>query len=77
MNARMRASPALAHTQQQYADMLLTRGQPSDRNTAMSLLDKALAIASQLGMGSLTDRVLACKLRVQDRASLDTTTSPE
>jgi tetratricopeptide (TPR) repeat protein len=77
MNARMRASPALAHTQQQYADMLLARGQPGDYATALALLDEALAIASQLGMGVLTDRVLACKLRVQGLASLDTTTSPE
>jgi class 3 adenylate cyclase/tetratricopeptide (TPR) repeat protein len=77
MNTRMRARPYLAHTQQQYADMLLTRGQPGDRNKAMSLLDEALAIARQLGMGALTDRALACKLRVQDLASLDTTTPAE
>jgi len=74
MNARMRASPSLAHTQQQYADMLLACGQPSDRATAMSLLDEALAIASQLGMESLTDRVLACKVRAQGLASHDTMT---
>jgi class 3 adenylate cyclase len=77
INARMRARPSLAHTQQQYAEMLLTRGQPGDRDRAMSLLDEALAIASQLGMGALTDRVLACKLRIQGIASVDTKTSIE
>jgi tetratricopeptide (TPR) repeat protein len=77
MNTRMRARPYLAHTQQQYADMLLSRGRPGDRNTAMSLLDEALASASQLGMGALTDRVLACKLRVQGIASVNTKTSTE
>ena len=75
MNARMHARPALAHTQQQYADMLLARGQPSDRATARSLLDEALASANQLGMASLSDRVLACTLRAQGLASRDTMTS--
>jgi hypothetical protein len=77
MNARIRARPYLAHTQQQYAEMLLSRGQPGDRNTAMSLLDEALASTSQLGMGALTDRVLAGKLRVQGITSVDTKTSTE
>jgi tetratricopeptide (TPR) repeat protein len=77
MNARIRARPYLAHTQQQYADMLLSRTQPGDRGKAMSLLDEALTIASQLGMGTLTDRVLACKLRIQGSASVDTRPSTE
>jgi hypothetical protein len=77
MNTRIRARPYLAHTQQQYAEMLLSRGQPGDRDTATSLLDEALAIASQLGMGALTDRVLAGKLRVQGIASVNTKTSTE
>jgi tetratricopeptide (TPR) repeat protein len=77
MNARIRARPYLAHTQQQYAEMLLSRGRPGDRDTAVSLLDEALTSASQLGMGALTDRVLAGKLRVQGTASVDTRTSTE
>jgi hypothetical protein len=77
MNARIRARPYLAHTQQQYAEMLLSRAQPGDRDTAMSLLDEALASASQLGMGALTDRVLAGKLRLQGITSVDTRTSME
>jgi tetratricopeptide (TPR) repeat protein len=77
MNARIRARPYLAHTQQQYAEMLLSRAQPGDRDKAMALLDEALTIASQLGMGALTDRVLACKLRIQGSASVNTKTSTE
>jgi tetratricopeptide (TPR) repeat protein len=77
MNARIRARPYLAHTQQQFAEMLLSRGQPGDRDTAMSLLDEALAIAGQLGMGALTDRVLAGNLRVQGIASDDIKTPTE
>jgi tetratricopeptide (TPR) repeat protein len=77
MNARIHARPYLAHTQQQYAEMLLSRAQPGDRDKAMALLDEALTIASQLGMGALTDRVLACKLRIQGSASVNTKTSTE
>jgi tetratricopeptide (TPR) repeat protein len=43
-NARMGAKPWLAHTQQQYAEMLLARGQPGDREKAVSLLDEALPL---------------------------------
>jgi tetratricopeptide (TPR) repeat protein len=77
MNARMRARPYLAHTQYQYAEMLLARNQPGDRDTALSLLDEALASASELGMGALTDRVLAGKLRLQGSAAVDTRRSTE
>ncbi|MCI0859064.1 MAG: protein kinase [Chloroflexi bacterium] len=59
MNQRMGAKPWLAHTQQQYGDMLLARGQPGDRQKATALLDQALAIASELGMAALLERVLA------------------
>jgi tetratricopeptide (TPR) repeat protein len=59
MNQRMGARPWLAHTQQQYGDMLLARGQQGDRQKAMALLDRALAIARELGMASLLERVLA------------------
>jgi hypothetical protein len=77
MNARIRARPYLAYTQQQYAELLLSRGRPGDRDTAMLLLDEALAITSQLGMGALTDRVLAGKLRIQGIDSVDTRISTE
>ena len=59
MNSRMGAKPWLAHTQQQYATMLLDRGQTEDRANALSLLDQALAIATELGMGALTERILS------------------
>jgi predicted ATPase/DNA-binding SARP family transcriptional activator len=56
MNARMGAKPWLAHTQVQYAAMLLARGQPGDRGRAMSLLDEALATAHELGMKGLIEK---------------------
>jgi hypothetical protein len=59
MNARMRARPWLAHTQHEYAEMLLARDQEEDRSKAMSLLDEALAIARELGMKSLVEKAQA------------------
>lgn len=59
MNARMGARPWLAHTQYQYAVMLLARSQPGDREKAMSLLDEALSMAHELGMYALAERLLA------------------
>jgi DNA-binding SARP family transcriptional activator len=50
MNARMGAHPWLAHTQNDYARMLLTRDGPSDRRRARALLDAALTTYRMLGM---------------------------
>ena len=57
MNARMGARPWLAHTQHQYAVMLLARNQPGDRDKAMSLLQEALTTARALGMHALERRI--------------------
>jgi DNA-binding NarL/FixJ family response regulator len=59
MNARMGARPWLAHTQHDYAAMLLARGQPEDRTQAMTLLEEALATACELGMRALEARLTA------------------
>jgi len=59
MNARMGARPWLAHTQYQYATMLLARSQPGDREKAVSLLDEALITARELGMHALEQRLIA------------------
>jgi tetratricopeptide (TPR) repeat protein len=61
MNARMEAIPWLAHTQHQYAAMLLARGNAGDRGRAMSILDEALETACELGMKSLGAKVEALK----------------
>ena len=57
MNARMGARPWLAHTQYQYARMLLARNQPDDREKAVALQDEALATARELGMHALAARL--------------------
>jgi DNA-binding SARP family transcriptional activator len=50
MNARMGARPWLAHTQRDYARMLLDRDAAGDREMAQLLLAKALATYEELGM---------------------------
>jgi DNA-binding CsgD family transcriptional regulator len=57
MNTRMGARPWLAHTQHQYAVMLLARHQPGDRDQAMALLHEALTTARELGMHALEGRL--------------------
>jgi len=59
MNARMGARPWLAHTQSQYAIMLLARSQLGDGAQAVSLLDEARITARALGMRALEERLTA------------------
>ncbi|MFB3119468.1 MAG: hypothetical protein ACE1Y2_02950, partial [Stenotrophomonas maltophilia] len=51
--------PELAWTCCDYADTLLQRNEPGDREKAMSLLDESLTISSELGMRPLMERVLS------------------
>ena len=51
--------PELAWTSCDYADCLLQRDAPSDREKAMSLLDESLPISTELGMRPLMERGLS------------------
>ena len=51
--------PELAWSCCDYADTLLHRNEPGDREKAMSLLDESLAMSSELGMRPLMERVLS------------------
>ena len=51
--------PELAWTSSDYAEMLLERGAPGDRKKATELQDEAIAIATDLGMKPLLERVLS------------------
>jgi DNA-binding SARP family transcriptional activator/tetratricopeptide (TPR) repeat protein len=62
-NTRIRSPLWVAHTQHDYARMLLLRGRPDDRDRARELLDEALATVEELGFTSLTARVGALRLR--------------
>ena len=63
MNARMEAWPWLAHTQFQYAKMLVSRGQSVERDRALALLDSAVATAERLGMRELQERANALRMQ--------------
>lgn len=63
MNARMGARPWLAHTQYQYAKMLLARGQSEDGQQARALLGAAINTCQELGMRALEERVSALLAR--------------
>jgi tetratricopeptide (TPR) repeat protein len=57
MNRQMGARPWLAHTQYQYARMLLSRDQPGDSEKAQVLIKDALGTARELGMVALEQRI--------------------
>jgi len=50
--------PQLAWSCCDYADILLQRKDPGDREKALSLLDESLAISTELGKRPLMERVL-------------------
>jgi DNA-binding SARP family transcriptional activator len=52
MNERIGARPWLAHTQDNYAQMLLRRGEPGDAERARGLLDIARAAYRELGISA-------------------------
>jgi tetratricopeptide (TPR) repeat protein len=56
MDARIGAPLWVAHTQHDYARMLLVRRRSGDRATAGDLLEQALATAERLGLRALSDR---------------------
>jgi hypothetical protein len=58
-NRRLGARPWLAHTQEDYARMLLDRRETQDARRARSLLEDALATYVDLGMDSFAARVRA------------------
>jgi tetratricopeptide (TPR) repeat protein len=58
-NARLGARPWVAHTQHEYARMLVARDRAGDREQARELLAQASHTARQLGMASLFARVEA------------------
>ena len=67
MNERMGARLYVVHTQHAWAEMLLRRGQPGDRQRALDLARAALSTAEERGM---------TRLASQAQALLDTVTEP-
>jgi tetratricopeptide (TPR) repeat protein len=61
LSARIGARPLLAHTQDDYAHMLLARHRPGDRARALELLDEAVSTYEELGMDSWARAAAALK----------------
>ncbi|MCZ6535220.1 MAG: LuxR C-terminal-related transcriptional regulator, partial [Chloroflexi bacterium] len=59
--------PELAWTCCDYADTLLQRNESGDRAKAVSFLDEALAISTELGMRPLMERVVAIQGRAESQ----------
>ena len=69
VNARIALRPSLAHTQHDYARMLLLRGDRRDRQRALELLNQSLDTAQELGMNMLAERAQSLKRNAE--ASVD------
>jgi hypothetical protein len=69
MNARMGARPALAHTQREYAAMLLRRDAPGDGERADALLADAMRTYAELGMQTFVERAALARPRPVDGAA--------
>jgi len=55
-HGEMGARPLEALTQEAYAHVLSTRGQGSDSERASALLESAMRVAGELGLGAISDR---------------------
>jgi DNA-binding CsgD family transcriptional regulator len=68
MDARTGSRIWLAHSYHEYAKMLLARSQPGDLAKAKPLLNQALDISREVGMGVLEEHVLALRNQADTRA---------
>jgi uncharacterized membrane protein len=77
MNARIRARVWVAHTQHDYARMLVARDRPGDRERATALAAQALATAREVGMKPLAAKVVELQATAGLGDAARTTPAPE
>jgi tetratricopeptide (TPR) repeat protein len=65
ISQRIGAPPWVAHARYAWADMLVRRDEPGDRERALALVGEALSAAEQMGMVRLAGLALALKVRLQ------------
>jgi len=65
MHRRLGARPLIAHTEHDFARVLLARGEAADRRRALQLAGDALATARELGMVALAERAEALLQEIQ------------
>ena len=76
MNSAMGALPWVAHTQHDYAQMLLTRNETCDTGQALELIREALATYRRLGMEPWVQRACALEQAVARQSSPVPTQGP-
>ena len=64
-NTRLQAPPFVARTRYAFAEMLVRRGEPGDRERALDLVGQTLETAEDLRMTRLAEEALALKVEVQ------------
>jgi tetratricopeptide (TPR) repeat protein len=77
MNARIRARIWVAHTQHDYARMLVARDRPGDRERATVLAAQALATAREVGMKPLEAKLLELRAATGLRDEATAEPAPE
>jgi len=77
MNARIGARQPLAHTQCDYAVMLLARAAPGDRDRATALLEEAEILARPLGLVAAGRRAAELRLRIPGPGPTDQDGPPD
>jgi uncharacterized protein HemY len=65
LDARTRAWPWLAHSQFEYANMLLAANRVQDHRRANALLDKSLRAAKDMGMSYLATKIADLQTRYE------------
>ena len=68
MNTQIRSPLLIAHTQHDYARMLLLRNHPDDGDKALHLLKQALGTAEELGLIALAEKTRPLKLAAEAAA---------
>jgi len=68
MNCQIRSPLWIAHTQHDYAHMLVLRNQTGGNDKALELPERALLTAQQLGVTALGNKARALKLAAEGAA---------
>jgi DNA-binding SARP family transcriptional activator len=76
-NAQIRSPLWIAHTQHDYARMLLLRNRREDRAKTLALLDDAIAVAEELGLEALAGKARPLKLTAEAAGSPPDSPAPE
>jgi tetratricopeptide (TPR) repeat protein len=69
LNERIRSPLWIAHSQHDFARMLLVRNEAGDRSKALKLLQRAVTTAEELGLKALADKARPLRLMAEASSS--------